>query len=59
MPKEEKLRLPIMQGAPPAAKQLSMSDYLNFVTLNLKYVINRKLIRKQKKLAAVSAPFFL
>lgn len=59
MPRAEELKLPITRGALPAARQLSMDDYLKFVTFNLKHTTNRKVIRKQKKLAAVAVPFVL
>ncbi len=59
MSREAELKLPIIQGALPVARQLSMDDYLKFVTFNLKHTTNRKVIRKQKKLAAVPVPFVL
>jgi len=59
VPKTGKLNFPVIKGTPPAAKQLSMDDYLKFVTLNLKYTVDKKAIRRQKKLAAVNVPFWL
>jgi len=58
MPKGEELKLPIIQGALPAARHLSMDEYLEFVACNLKYTIDKKSIRKQKRVAAVGEPFF-
>ncbi|MBI5144708.1 MAG: hypothetical protein HZA27_00805 [Candidatus Omnitrophica bacterium] len=55
----EKLNLPIIKGNIPAAKWLSMDDYLKFVSLNLKYALDRKVIRKQKKSASVNVSFSL
>jgi hypothetical protein len=55
----KKLNLPIIKGALPTAKQLSMEEYLKFVNLNLKYTLDKKANRKQKKLAAVNVHFSL
>lgn len=55
----KKLKLPIIKGALPAAKWLSMDDYVRFVSLNLRYAPDKETIRKQKKLAAVNVPFSL
>jgi hypothetical protein len=57
--KDDKLNLPIIKGALPAARILSMDDYVKFVTLNLKYIVDKRTVRKQKKLAAVNMPFSL
>ncbi len=38
----EKLNLPVIKGTLPAARYLSMDDYVNFVTLNLKYIVDRR-----------------
>ena len=59
MPRAGKLSLPVMKQAPPAARWLSMDDYVKFVAFNLKYTLDKKVIRKQKKLAAVNIPFLL
>lgn len=53
----ENLNLPIIKGELPTGKHLSMDDYLKFVTLNLKYTVDIKNIRKQKRLSAVNEPF--
>ena len=53
----EDLNLPIIRGALPEAKRLSMDEYLKFIDFQLKYVIDKKVIRKQKKIAAVNIPF--
>ena len=55
----KKLNLPIIKGALPASRRLSMEDYLEFVNLHLKYTLDRKSIRRQKKLAAVNVRFSL
>ncbi len=55
----EKLNLPVIKGTLPAARCLSMDDYVNFVILNLKYIVDKRAVRKQKKLAAVNIPFSL
>ena len=55
----KKLRLPIIKEPPPVARCLSMDDYVKFVTLNLKYIIDKKTIREQKRLAAVNVRFLL
>ncbi len=52
------LKLPIIKESHPAARCLSMDDYVKFVSLNLKYaIIDKKNIRRQKKLAMVNVPF--
>jgi hypothetical protein len=48
----ERLNLPIIKGVLPYARHLSMEDYLKFVNLHLKYTLDKKAIKKQKKLAA-------
>jgi len=55
----KKLNLPIIKGNIPDAKRLSMDDYLKFVSLNLKYTLDRKVVRKQKKSASVNVSFSL
>lgn len=55
----EKLNLPIITGVISVSRRLSMDDYLKFIDLHLKYTIDRKAIRKQKKLQAVNVPFSL
>jgi hypothetical protein len=55
----KKLNLPIIKAGVPLAKSLSMDDYVKFVNLNLRHTIDRKAVREQKKLAAVSMPFSL
>jgi hypothetical protein len=53
----EKLNLPVIKGEVPLSKSLSMDDYLKFVTLNLKYAVDIKIAREQKKLAMVNERF--
>lgn len=55
----EKLKLPIIKGTTPAAKWLSMDDYVKFVNLHLKYTLDRKAERKRKELSAVNVRFSL
>ena len=55
----KQLKLPIIKEVFPPTKWLPMDDYLKFVTLNLKYTIEKKTVRKQKRLAAVNVPFLL
>jgi len=55
----KELKLPIIRRPLPVAKWLSMDDYLKFVNLNLKYALDRKTVRKQKKLQVVNVPFSL
>lgn len=59
MLRAEKLNLPVIKGMLPAARCLSMDDYVKFVTLNLKYIVDKRTVRKQKKLAAVNTMFSL
>ena len=53
------LNLPIIKNDAPLPRSLSMDDYLKFVTLNLKYTIDTKALRRQKKLEMVNVPFSL
>ena len=55
----KKLKLPIIKEALPAAKWLSMDDYVRFVSWNLRYARDKKTIRKQKRLSAVNVLFLL
>ena len=55
----DKLKFPIIKGEFPAARRLSMDDYLKFVNLHIKYTLDRKAVRRQKKMAAVNVPFSL
>lgn len=55
----EKLNLPIIKGRLPAARQLSMDDYLKFINLHIKYTLDRKNMREQKRLTAVNVRFTL
>lgn len=55
----KKLKLPIIKESLPVARWLSMDDYLKFIALNLKYTVDKKALRKQKKLMAVNVPFSL
>ena len=53
------MRLPVIKKPTPQSKQLSMDDYLKFVYLNLKYIVNKKATRKAKRLLSVNIPFSL
>ncbi|MFH1854396.1 MAG: hypothetical protein ABH815_03685 [Candidatus Omnitrophota bacterium] len=55
----EKLNFPIIRDKASSKKQLSMDDYVKFVNLNLKYTVDRKAIKKQKRLLACNKPFSL
>jgi len=55
----KELKLPIIKAGGPPPRSLSMEDYIKFVNLNLRYTIDRKITREQKKLAAVNTPFLL
>ena len=59
MPKEEKLKFPVIKGKLPPPKHLSMDDYLKFVNLNLKYTVDMEAVRRQKRAQVVNTPFFL
>ena len=56
---KDKLNLPVTKSEAFLPKPLSMDDYLKFVIFNLKHTIDRKAVREQKKLAAVSVRFSL
>jgi hypothetical protein len=53
----KRLNLPIIRGAMPDKKWLSMDDYLKFVNLHLKYTFNRKAYERWKKILAVNVSF--
>ncbi|MDP2911436.1 MAG: hypothetical protein Q8N76_03785 [Candidatus Omnitrophota bacterium] len=55
----DKLNLPVIKGDVPLPKSLSMDDYLKFVIFNLRYTVDRKAVREQKKLAMVNVRFSL
>ena len=55
----DKLNLPIIKNAIPLPRSLSMDDYARFVDLNLRYTVDRKAVREQKRLAVVNAQFSL
>lgn len=59
MVKSVKLKFPVIKGALPPARILSMEEYLRFVTFNLKYTVDKKAVRRQKRSEAVKAPFVL
>lgn len=53
----KELNLPVIKNALPDAKWLDMDEYFQFVTFQLTYVIDRKSVRKQKRLTVVDVPF--
>ena len=53
----EKLNLPVIKGTIPIAKYLSMDDYLKFVNLNLKYILDKKANNRLKNLQSVNVQF--
>jgi len=53
----KKLQLPIIKGSLPEPKWLSMREYINFVTFNLKYTSDRKAGEKWRRRQAVNVPF--
>lgn len=55
----KKLKLPIIREKIPPPKRLSMDDYARFVQLNLRYALDKKEYRRQKRFLAVNAPFFI
>ncbi len=55
----KKLKFPVIKEPLPAAHWLSMDNYLKFVALNLKYIVNKKAIKRRKQLAAANVPFLL
>ncbi|PIP67700.1 MAG: hypothetical protein CO035_02650 [Candidatus Omnitrophica bacterium CG_4_9_14_0_2_um_filter_42_8] len=57
LPNMNKLNLPILKADIPFSRSLSMEDYIKFVTFNLRYTIDKKAVREQKKLAMVNEHF--
>ena len=55
----EDLDLPIIKEGPPEPRWISMDRYFRFVLFNLRYLVNIKAIRKQKREMAVDVPFHL
>ena len=55
----KELKFPIIKGATPPAKWLSMDDYLKFVNLHLKYTFNKRTNKKWRRLLDVNVPFSL
>ena len=53
------LNLPIIKNDAPLPRSLSMDDYLKFVISNLRYNVDKKAVREQKKLAMVNVHFSL
>ena len=57
--KKDKLNLPIIKGKLPKNRYLSMDEYLEFVTFNLKHTVDIEAARKWKDKCAVNVPFKL
>lgn len=55
----ETLNFPIIRDKAVSKRQLSMNDYVKFVNLNLKYMVDRESNKKQKRLLACNEPFSL
>jgi len=55
----QELKLPIINGVPAPPRHLSMDNYLKFVNFCFKYFLDKKAIRKQKRLEAVNVKFIL
>ena len=55
----EKLNLPIVKGALPRGKRLTMDEYLEFVQFGLTLGFDRRAYRKTKKRRSVKVPFTL
>ncbi len=53
----KELKLPIIKGAMPKPKILSMNEYLKFVQFNLKQAFDKKAYSKWKKMLRVNASF--
>lgn len=58
----EKLNLPIIKQPLPISKSLPMDEYLEFINFNLKYTVDKKTSktnRRLKKMLFVNVPFSL
>lgn len=44
----ENLNLPVLKENVPAARRMSMDDYLRFINLCLKYTLSRKAAKRHK-----------
>ncbi|MBF0216336.1 MAG: hypothetical protein HQL30_05000 [Candidatus Omnitrophica bacterium] len=55
----DKLNFPVIKGLKPNKKILSMDEYLEFVTFNLKYTVDREAVRRWKRKLRVNVPFVI
>lgn len=55
----EKLKFPIVKAELPKGKRLNMDDYLKFVSMNLKFTIDRRNNVRLRKLLPANVPFSL
>lgn len=55
----KKLNLPIIKEEIPDPEPLSMDDYLEFVSFNLKHTVDIEAAREWKKTIVVKVPFTL
>lgn len=55
----DKLNLPKIKLPVFKTKPLSMDEYLEFISFNLKYTVDRKVKRRWKKECFVNIPFVL
>lgn len=55
----DKLNLPKIKLPVFKTKPLSMDEYLEFISFNLKYTVDKKATRRQKKEFSVNIPFVL
>jgi len=53
----DRLNLPVINEPIPEPKPLSMDEYLEFVSFNLKYTVDMKANRHWKKTLLVNVPF--
>ncbi|MBL7157785.1 MAG: hypothetical protein ISS92_06490 [Candidatus Omnitrophica bacterium] len=53
----KEIKLPVIKTNGLKRKHLSMDEYLEFVTFNLKHTVDIKSCRKQKRSAACHMPF--
>ena len=56
---DDNLNFPVIKQPLPKHRPLSMDDYLEFVSFNLRYTVNIEEVRKQKKAFSAYVPFVL
>ena len=55
----EDLKFPVIKEPLPAAKWLSMEDYIKFVSMHIRYTLDKRNYRRWKKLSVVKERFSL